>query len=190
MASINMDAIMEKAQGCFEDKAVGGHDGDFKKRLLNSNSAAKEAAQVGEAFRDILRRQIDSAPGIDAIRHLMDGITVSAPKLLLLDAYQNPPRFIYEIDVSFNSTESERSRKSLQPRKYGGVDDIIAIFEHGYEAGGSVYGYWESKDKDVWSLQHREGAHFCLFATTELLLKYGKKYHLYDDYGIESKYLL
>ena len=41
---------------------------------------------------------------------------------------------------------------------YNGVDDMAALFNNGWDASASVYGKWHGKN--VWSLTHKDGAHF------------------------------
>lgn len=68
------------------------------------------------------------------------------------------------------STPGGFSRGSLYPAKYGGVDNIVALFEHGYNAGGSVWGEWHGDY--TWSLTSREGQNFIHAAVDEFNSKY------------------
>lgn len=61
-------------------------------------------------------------------------------------------------------------RPSLYPKKYGGVDNIVALFEHGYDAGGLVWGEWHGDY--TWSLSHRDGEDFIHEAVDDFNTKY------------------
>lgn len=69
-------------------------------------------------------------------------------------------------------------RESLQPENYRGADNIVALFNVGYKAPGAVYGTWQSKGIDTWSLSHREGSFFLQAAVNEFNAKYGAKYNV------------
>ena len=51
-------------------------------------------------------------------------------------------------------------RPSLAPEKHKGVENIVLHFTHGWDARGSVYGYWESASRDTWSRSYFAGDDF------------------------------
>lgn len=59
-------------------------------------------------------------------------------------------------EINFQSTWL--SRESLVPERYGGIDNIIVLFEKGYTAKGQVFGEWHGQM--VGSLTHRDGLGF------------------------------
>lgn len=65
-------------------------------------------------------------------------------------------------------------RDSLMPKKYGGVDNIVAIFNSGYSADGQVYGKWHGKK--IASLTERPGSFFMQKAISTFESKYGEKF--------------
>lgn len=65
-------------------------------------------------------------------------------------------------------------RASLYPEKYGGVDNIVAIFNNGYTAKDRVYGNWH--EKYVSSLDKRQGTFFMQKAIDEFMSKYSAEY--------------
>lgn len=65
-------------------------------------------------------------------------------------------------------------RPSLYPQKYDGVDNIVAIFNSGYNAKSKVYGKWH--DKYVSSLDKRQGAFFIQDAVAEFISKYSSDF--------------
>lgn len=65
-------------------------------------------------------------------------------------------------------------RASLYPKKYDGVDNIVAIFNNGYTAKDRVYGKWH--DKYVSSLDKRQGSFFMQKAVDAFMDKYGSEF--------------
>lgn len=51
-------------------------------------------------------------------------------------------------------------RPSLVPEEYKGIENIVLHFTHGWDARGSVYGYWESAGRDTWSRSYFAGDDF------------------------------
>lgn len=69
------------------------------------------------------------------------------------------------------------SEEITNERTGTGIDNIISLFDTGYEAGWSVYGYWDTAGKRVKSVRSREGIHFMRDAVHEFNATYGKQYH-------------
>lgn len=74
-------------------------------------------------------------------------------------------------------------RDSLMPQKYGGVENIVAIFNSGYSADGRVYGTWHGKK--IASLEQRQGSFFMQKAVNAFEAKYGSKYDVSVDLSSE-----
>lgn len=81
------------------------------------------------------------------------------------------------VNVSL-SMSADLSRSSLEPSTYGGAYNIVALFNAGYSAKGTVYGHWESAGVDVLSLPQREGLYFLQAAIDEFSAKYGDAYNV------------
>ncbi len=68
-------------------------------------------------------------------------------------------------------------RASLYPEKYGYVDNIVAVFNNGYDTKEKrVYGKWHGKN--IVSLDKRQGEFFMQSAVGEFMGKYGTKYDI------------
>lgn len=68
-------------------------------------------------------------------------------------------------------------RASLYPEKYGYVDNIVAVFNNGYDTNGKrVYGKWHGENTA--SLDKRQGSFFIQSAVSEFLNKYGTEYDI------------
>lgn len=77
------------------------------------------------------------------------------------------------------------SRDSLYKEKYGGVDNIIAIFNNGYHAKNYVYGYWH--DQPTHSRKNRDGLHFIQQAISDFNDVYGNRYNVTAIAGEQYK---
>ncbi len=70
----------------------------------------------------------------------------------------------YKIDISFDS--SLLHRDSLYKEKYPeGINDIVSLFVHGYNAKNSVHGQWHGDV--IWSLRNRAPNNFIQKAVDE-----------------------
>lgn len=79
--------------------------------------------------------------------------------------------------ISINMMD-DPSRPSLLPENFSGLPNIVASFNRGIDAHGSVFGYWESAGKEVWSQRHRPALLFMQSAINEFNVKYGSKYNV------------
>lgn len=78
----------------------------------------------------------------------------------------------YSIELSF---EGDMFRPSLQPSRYGGVSNIVALFNNGYFAGNQVVGDWHGRR--VASKTERVGTHFVTQAVAVFNSTCGGQYH-------------
>lgn len=86
--------------------------------------------------------------------------------------------FSVELNFTGNLT-----RPSLEPNRYGGVTNIIALFNKGYPVNGGnpdairhVSGYWHGQY--VFARGSREGLHFLEAAVAEFNAEYGAQYDI------------
>lgn len=91
----------------------------------------------------------------------------------------------YTVEINFTD---DLSRESLQPDKYGGVDNIIAIFNNGYPADRSrsaaisyVHGWWHSRETQA--LEYRPGLYFLQDAVNDFNENYGMALGMYAELG-------
>ena len=87
----------------------------------------------------------------------------------------------YQVELAFTD---DLSRPSLQPSKYRGVDNIIAIFNSGYPANRSrseaishVYGWWNGKYTQA--LPYRPGLYFMQTAINDFNEVLGARYDVF-----------
>lgn len=91
----------------------------------------------------------------------------------------------YTVEINFTD---DLSRESLQPDKYGGVDNIIAIFNNGYPADRSrseaishVHGWWHNRETQA--LEYRPGLYFLQDAVNDFNENYGMALGMYAELG-------
>lgn len=81
----------------------------------------------------------------------------------------------------------DASRQSLQPQRYGGVQDIVMLFNDGYDAANQIRGRWISSTGEdrgvVKSLQSRPGLFFIQAAIDEFNATYGARYNVTATLG-------
>ena len=80
---------------------------------------------------------------------------------------------MYQIICGFKGATN---RPSLAPDRYGGVENIIALFNNGYSARATVYGEWPGYGPAA-SLTMRPGTHFMNAAVDAFNSTYGGQYH-------------
>lgn len=91
----------------------------------------------------------------------------------------------YVIEFVFTD---DLTRPSLEPDKYGGVQNIIAIFNNGYPADPSrseaishVSGWWHGEFTNA--LAYRQGQQFMQSAAEAFNAKYGDEFGVYAEIG-------
>lgn len=149
-------------------KAMGGkRNAKFVPRfeVPSRDTAVDRVLMISKAeeMKEILFRHITADTQTDGRRGL-----ANFPKNAII---VEPPVAVgggsvdYIINISFDA-EALR-RQSLNPFTYpDGINDIISLFVHGYDARGAVVGTWHGEE-NVWSLQHRDPNDFMTRAVAE-----------------------
>ena len=78
----------------------------------------------------------------------------------------------YKVTVNFTG---DLSRRSLEPDRYGGIDNIVALFNNGYVAPGAEYviGTWHGETTS--GLPIRDGGRFMQAAQQHIESKYASR---------------
>lgn len=91
----------------------------------------------------------------------------------------------YVMEISFTD---DLTRESLEPARYDGARNIVAIFNNGYpaDAGRSVaisnvYGWWHSEY--IHALGSRPGLHFMQTAVDDFNQTYGSQFGIHATVG-------
>lgn len=85
---------------------------------------------------------------------------------------------VYEIRVYFSG---DLTRPSLQPEKYGGIDDIVLLLNNGVDhTMHPVKGEWHGKE--IYNRTVIPGLHFLEQAVTDFKGNYSTEYNVIDIY--------
>lgn len=167
-----IEAIIEKVSRTSSGKsaikkAIGDKSTNFIAKYASENNydnfrdTKAEMLIKAEEMKSILLKHITSDTRVKGRHGLADfpasAIIVESPKPVGNTGD-------YMINISFSSEALQRD--SLVPESYPeGVPDIIALFVHGYNAHGSVFGEWHGNNHV--SLRHREPNDFMARAVEE-----------------------
>lgn len=155
-----------------------GGNASLGSRALGTNTGVATYHQMEAAAEDliaIIRRHAASS-------NLPESVMAHIESFCKTPLIKNPDG---SASISLTMTD-DLSRESLQPDKFDGSYNIVAAFNSGYSAKGSVYGLWKSKDIKVKSLSVREGSRFIQSAVDEFNSKYAAKYNV--TVSIDSVY--
>ena len=187
MPVINMDSILDKVYAWERsDKGQKKIQGTVNKYVRNNVSRTKAGSRVVtqrdmlDAARKLVQTIKDTAHGCDLPTSVLAHFdSLSIGKL------QRQADDSYTIEINFTD---DLTRESLQPEKYGGVRNIIAIFNNGYPADRSrseaishVAGYWHGKE--TVALEFRPGLYFLQDAVNDFNMTYGMPLGMYAELG-------
>lgn len=170
---INYEAILKKVES---SPAVKKKIEDKKKKmLLEDGDVYQKVSKVADDIAVCLHRSIEDLRATDGFR---DGYLGSTAVEALLDEMIQNTVYLgdgkYRIYTYFDNIH----RESLMPSKYPqGVDNLADWLNSGYDFGHTVRGVWRGHgDDEIFSLAHRQGAHFTETAIKEFLGNYPKTY--------------
>lgn len=188
MAYINESSLNKKLSAYFssskgKQKVTKVVDDIMLGRVSFKAKNAVSANKAADIFVTILRDTILSAQGSDFASGELGNSAVSS---LLNIKHSLPKRtgisreniYYYSVDISFMG---DKHRDSLEPDRFGGIDNIVALLNAGYKDKGSrrtnanVSGEWHGKQ--ITGLRRRSGANFLEDAvrryTDEYAVKHG-----------------
>lgn len=187
MPTINMDSILDKIYAWERsDKGQKKIQSTVNKYVRNNVDRTKAGSRVvtqramREAAQKLVQTVKDTAHSCDLPASVLAHFdSLSVGKL------QRQADGSYIIEINFTD---DLTRESLQPEKYGGVRNIIAIFNNGYpsdmsrsEAISHVAGYWHGKE--TVALEFRPGLYFLQTAVNDFNLNYGMPLGMYAELG-------
>ena len=158
MASVNIDGIMSLVKSWA--KTSSGKK-TMEEAIESMRKSGREKTAGGSALMTIEKMHAiaeelindlrDSAMLYEMEQLLPHTITELFDSLRYSAVYeQNNGEYNYRIDVWFDTDLSRTSLYNIDPatgtRRYtrDGVDNIINLFDKGYSAAHTAYGYWES----------------------------------------------
>lgn len=187
MASVNMDSVLDKLYAWERsDKGQQKIQSTVNKYVRNNVRKTQAGSRVlterdmKEAANKLVQTIRDTALGCD-----LPASVAAHFGSLKAGNLQRQPDGSYIIEINFTD---DLSRESLQPEKYDGVRNIIAIFNNGYpsnrsrsEAISYVTGWWHGKETRA--LEFRQGLYFMQDAVNDFNLNYGMQLGMYAEVG-------
>lgn len=174
---INIDSVLDKVYAW--ERSKRGSDtiqktiNKYKKGNVRKTSAGSRVvtdADMKAAANKLVETIRSTARGCglpQSVSDHFDSLRAGRPQL--------QPDGSYVIEISFTD---DLTRESLEPHRYGGAKNIIAIFNNGYpldksraEAISHVSGWWHGKYTNA--LGSRQGLYFMQDAVNDFNLNYG-----------------
>lgn len=161
------------------DDVVAGKTGSKDTKGAVTKDKMKEAAEL--LRESVVQAAMEDAKHNEA--YSQDGIPYSIIDLIDTLTYSNPKKRsngIYEVTFHFGGN---LYRPSLEPEKYHGIDNIVALFNNGYVSPNSKYvnGMWHNEMH--FGLPYREGHHFIERGVTEYNWNFGDAYNSIAKYN-------
>lgn len=172
MASINMDSILAKAKAHMGSSAGQSKVNTVVSKVmlgnirLQSGGTAHTPEEAASKFIEVLRSSINSAGlsegAIGAVSNIEHGSAHSIGNNT------------YIIGVYF---VGDMTRPSLDEAKYGGINDIVALFNNGVNhTMRPVHGLWHGRE--TWSRTVIPGTHFIEQAVADFMGNYASEYNV------------
>lgn len=187
MSTVNMDSILDKLYAWERsDKGQKKIQSTVNKYMRSNVKKTKAGSRVlteGDmkaAANKLIQTIRDTALGCNLPPSVAEHFGS-----LKISKLQRQTDGSYIIEINFTD---DLTRESLQPEKYGGVRNIIAIFNNGYpsdrrrsEAISYVTGWWHGKETRA--LEFRQGLYFMQDAVNDFNLNYGIPLGMYAEVG-------
>ena len=187
MPTINMDSILDKIYAWERsDKGQKKIQGTVNKYVRNNVKRTKAGSRViTEHDMKIAANKL-----VETIRGTAQGCGLPASVAAHFDSLkvgklERQADGSYKIEINFTD---DLTRESLEPARYGGVRNIIAIFNNGYpsdrgrsEALSHVSGFWHGEYTTA--LGFRQGLYFMQDAVNDFNLNYGMPLGMFAEVG-------
>lgn len=187
MASLNLDSILAKVDD-WKDSDKG------KKRMKKTlDGYVRNNVGKTQAGSPVLTRKAINDYGDKLIQAIQNtALSCDLPQSVAAHFSSLKrgkttilPDGSYVMEISFTD---DLTRESLEPARYGGARNIVAIFNNGYptDAGRSVaisnvYGWWHSEY--IHALGSRPGLHFMQTAVDDFNQTYGSQFGIHATVG-------
>ena len=187
VAQINYDSILDKVYA-YADSSKGQERMQKKinNYMLHNIKRTKAGSRV-ITYRDMIEA------GDKLVQHIRSSAqsydlppSVAAHfDSLKRGRVERQPDGSYTMEINFTD---DLTRESLEPARYGGVRNIVAIFNNGYPSDGGrseaishVSGWWHGKYTTA--LGSRQGLYFMQDAVNDFNLNYGLSLGMYAEVG-------
>lgn len=184
MADINITSIMKKTNQFIKSK----QGKELQKRAYAEFSKeGRDKTPSGQPVVTITEMREAAQILIDMYKQyshaLPESVARNLSSIQIIEETFDTKNNNQQIIIGFPNEETLRRDSLYNTDKDGkrvytgdGVLNIVSLFDTGYTASGSVYGFWETHDRYVHSLKARAGEGFMSFFINEFNEKYGDKY--------------
>lgn len=133
---------------------------------LQSGGSAHTPEEAASKFIEVLRSSISSAGMSEGAIEAVSNIEHGSAHSIGNNAYIVSVYFV-----------GDMNRPSLDESKYGGINDIVALFNNGVDhTMRPVHGLWHGKE--TWSRTVIPGTHFIEQAVTDFMGNYASEYNV------------
>lgn len=179
---VNIGSITGKIKKFADSPAGKKKMADSIQQIRSGNgvSGAIGKTQAGDDVITYEQMQAAAKELVALVRRHAASASLPPSVMTHVESFIDSPLVIHpdgSASIEINMLDDAR-RPSVQPESYDGAYNIVALFNKGYTAGGSIYGRWESAERDIWTKQHREGLFFLQKAINEFNSKYAAKYNV------------
>lgn len=188
MSSLNFGSIQSKIADWEKSekgqKRIQGKINQYVRKNIDKTKAGSTVVTVRkmrEASRQLIQNIRNFANGCD----LPPSVIAHFGSLHAEDPVLQPDGS-YLIEINFTD---DLTRASLRPEDYGGVINIVAIFNNGYpkdrsrsEAISHISGWWHGKETTA--LGYRPRLNFMQDAVKDFNENYGVKFGMYAEVGV------
>ncbi len=176
MAVVNYNSIFSKCKAWSETPSGKARMKETMKSHVRNNVKASgcgdkivtkdDMITAAYALIDILRNTASGYGLAPSVAAHLESLSATEPYELSDGSY--------EIGIYFTDN---LHRDSLQPEKYGGVDNIVALINNGYGHHDSIEHVWgEWRGNWIHGLSERQGLHFIQQAVDDFNGNYGSGY--------------
>lgn len=196
MATINLNSVMDKVKAYVKSDACNTK---MTKYIRKCREEGKEVTEAGSAV-------ITEHEMIRAAEALIRILQETASQKRLPESvmehfhslYYNEPVPYgkeggqYKVDVQFGDDLSRMSLRITSGKRKGErtgepIENIVSLFDTGYDTSKRVYGAWDGHgDETIASLTHRDPLNFMEEALTSFNRQYGERYQVFAYISAED----
>lgn len=189
MPKINLASVMGKVQAYADSNEGKTRIAKFIKECRDSGNGKlssgdyivtqQDMIRAAEALISILKEVAKQKSLPESVQKHFDSLYYNDPIPYGKEGKQ------YKIDIQFEDDLSRMSLKIASGKNAGkrtgeGIDNIVSLFDTGYNAKGSVYGVWENHtNNEIYSLSYRDSLNFMEEALNTFNREYGKLYNVF-----------
>lgn len=155
MAGINIDSIMKKVSAYTKSSEGKGKMDERIVEIRKGKNGKTEGDGYVVTFEDMhraAREMEDEARTVAQSHRLPDSVLDHFDSLEHTEPYYQKETGRYRVDISFGDNLYRPSLMIVNGRRKGsrtgdGIDNIVSLFDTGYEAGSRVWGEWSGHEE-------------------------------------------